>query len=330
MAYLLSSDEFQAAHRALESGDVTDELYAFIRRLVRAHVSNGLLPRALSPTGAWTDEATDELVQEWFADRLLAGSLRRAFDRSADAVGVGRYLDRSLRNWLIDRARARAEPRLLIRARRILEADDGYIVVFASTHWQDVWWGRAEWSDAEPYIGTDAALVAASYGAGDLTYVRTGADAADPVLSTVDLTQLLAALFGRARALLTLRHIDRVLRTRFAIAFVEEAAVEEDLGDRGEEDVALRALDHDASARAIAARLSGRQLALLQSRFRDGHGLVELAHEHGCAHGTVANELRRAAVMIRELIADDDDYEPVLEMLLELSVLGEEGYDAAP
>jgi DNA-directed RNA polymerase specialized sigma24 family protein len=121
-----------------------------------------------------------------------------------------------------------------------------------------------------------------------------------------------------------------VLRTRFAIAFVEEAAVEEDLGDRGEEDVALRALDHDASARAIAARLSGRQLALLQSRFRDGHGLVELAHEHGCAHGTVANELRRAAVMIRELIADDDDYEPVLEMLLELSVLGEEGYDAAP
>ncbi len=328
MAYLLSSDEFQTARRAFDAGHVTDELYAFIRRLVRVHVSNGLLPRALSPTGAWTDEAADELVQEWFADRLLAGSLRRAFDRSADAAGLGRYLERSLRNWLIDRARARAEPRLLIRARRILESDDAYIVVLQSAHWQDVWWGRTEWSDAEPYIGSDAELVAASYGAGDLSYVRTGTDAADPVLSTVDLTRLLAALFVRARALLTLRHIDRVLRTRFAIAFI--VAADEDLGDRGEEDVALRALEHDATARAIAARLSGRQLALLQSRYRDGRGLVELAREYGCAHGTVANELKRAAAMTRELIADDDDYEPVLERLLELSVLGEEGYDAAP
>jgi hypothetical protein len=320
MAYLLSSDDFLAARLAFDSGEVTSELYTFVRRLVRVHISNGLLPGALSPTGAWTDEAADELEQQWFADRLLVGSLRRAFDRSADAAGLARYLERALRNWLIDRARARAEPRLLIRARKILQSDDTYRVVRDSTRWQDVWWGRAEWPDAEPYAGRDVELVAASYAAGELTYVRTGTDAADPVLSTADLTRLLDVLFARAQALLTLRHVDRVLRTRFAIAFVEEAG-DEDLDDRGQEDVALRALEHDASARAIAARLSGRQLALLQARHRDGRGLVELAREHGCAHGTVANELNRAAAMIRELIADDEDYEPVLEKLLELSVL---------
>lgn len=324
MAYMLSSQQFDAARQGFDAGEVTDDLYAFVRRLVGVHISNRLLPPALSPTGAWTTEAADELVQQWFADQLLVGSLHRAFDRSADAAGLARYLERSLRNWLVDRARARAEPRLLIRARKILTTDEAYRAVIESVRWQDVWWGRNEWTDVGPYAGRDVELVAASYAAGELSYVRTGTDTSDPVLSAADLRRLLEALFARAQALLTLRHVDRVLRTRFAIAYVEEAA-DEDLDEIAEADVAMRTLEHEASARAIAARLSGRQLALLQSRYRDGRGLVDLAREHGCAHGTVDNELKRSAAIIRELIADDEDYEAVLERLLELSVLVEEG-----
>jgi RNA polymerase sigma factor (sigma-70 family) len=318
MAYLLSPDEFAAARKAVDAGDVTPELFAFIHRLVGVHVASRLLPATLSPLGVWSAEAVDDLVQQWFADQLVPGALRRAFDRSDEAAGLARYLDRALRNWLIDRARARAEPRLLMRARKILSEEDRFARFIDAAHWQDAWWGLREWSDPSPYQGSDADLVAVSFRAGDLTYVRVGGAGADPVLSRADLRTLLATLFLETTALLTLRHVDRVLRTRFSTAYVQVTA---GLVDEVREDADLGRLEIDVVVRSITSQLNGRQLALLGRRYREQRTFAELAREFGCAHGTVENELKRAFAIIHEEIADDEHYQAVLEKLLDVSVL---------
>jgi len=122
-----------------------------------------------------------------------------------------------------------------------------------------------------------------------------------------------------------LKHVDEVFRRRFAAFFVSVAPLEgaqelEEVDERTTEDERLRRLEVDDQVRAILARLSGRQLALLVGRYRDDKTLDQLARQYGCARGTVDNELKRATRQLREQLAGDEDYEAVLEKVLSASV----------
>jgi hypothetical protein len=88
------------------------------------------------------------------AEKLLPGALLRAFDRTSTPQALSRYLERSLRNWLRDKARTRSWPRLLLRSRQILEHGTGQFAGFDDeTNWIERHWGLAGWLKPQPAQG---------------------------------------------------------------------------------------------------------------------------------------------------------------------------------
>ncbi len=323
MSWLLTDEEFAEALTALEAGDVTSMLYGFLTRLVRAVARAGLAP-ALSPTGKWDDDAIEEVLQAWLGESLLEGGLARSFEVCRSPKLLSRYLERALRNWLISKSRERGRPRLLARARAILEESPSYRKDRKANSPLDQWWGLAEWRDAAPYQGPEAELVKAAFSVSDLEPLRysAGSSIADPVISNSDLERLMLGLFDSTRALLTLRHFDTALRGRFAYAFEEGTRPLELRDDSIQEPVPLETLEIDEVVGEILIELSGRQAAILRDRMEEELTLEQLAERYSVSRGTANNELKRAGAVIRRHLLDDSHAERVLERLLEVAFIG--------
>jgi hypothetical protein len=319
MAWLLTDSEFDQAHDAVRRGDITEPLYGFLWRLVAATARSRLLASALSPTGRWDDDAAAEVLQGWLEGSLLRGGLLRAYDRSATSQQLSRYLDAALHNWLRSAARAKHRPRLLQRARQILRDEPAFRDFEPSTRWLDTLWGMADWADPPVFQGTDEPLIAAAYALPvELVRFSAKSDRADPVISNDDLLRLLKQLFATARSLVSLRQIDRVIRVRFAHAYVTEVDPDLVAEPAAPEPAVLDDMVAADTAREILERLTRRQLEMLRGRAQ-GATLEQLAESADCSRGTADNELRRAAAIIREAVADDADIDTVLEKLLEMT-----------
>lgn len=319
MSWLLTETEFAEAASAVKAGEVTPALYAFIGRLVSAHLRSGVVSPTLSGSGSWSDEAVADATHDWLSEKLLTGALLLAFDRTATPQALARYLERALRNWLRDKARTRSWPRILLRSRQILEQEKGRFTPFDDeSNWMERRWGLAGWTD--PYRSEDEqAVIRAVYGGPDLEIIRESGERAAAILSTPDLERLLERVLETVGGTITLAQLDRAFRHRFAWAF-EAAAVELDEAAEAEtppEGVASEALAREA-ALAILADLNERQLEMLRER-AEGATLEQLAEIHGCSRGTADNELKRAAGTIRRYLANDEIQERALEILLTLS-----------
>lgn len=327
MTWLLTDQEFGQASDAMRRGDVTPALYAFLRRLVAALARGGALAPALSPTGRWDAEAIDEVLQGWLADKLLRGALARAFHVSASAAGLSRYLERALRNWLVSQNRAQGRPRLLARARRLLEDGTNYKRFVDSSSPLERWWGLAAWENPTPYQGADAHIVKAAFSLGEFAPLRytAGSSLADPVISSGDLDRFLTGVLEALDALLTLRHFDVGLRGRFAYAYDRAEEPLEAVDEPADEVTPLDALEAAVTAREILIELSGRQVAILRDRVEGGLTLDELAARHSISRGTADNELRRAGAIIRAHLLDDSQADRVLETLFEIAFEGNGG-----
>jgi hypothetical protein len=321
MTWLLTDDEFALALEAMRRGDVTPALYTFLRRVVAALARSGALAPPLSPTGRWDEDAIDEVLHGWLTERLLPGGLARAFQVSASPRVLSRYLEAALRNWLVSKSRARGRPRLLARARRILEERPEYKRFVEARSVLDQWWGLARWESPTPYQGPESDLVRAAFSVGEFVPLRytAGSRLADPVISNADLDRFLRGVLEAAGGLLTLRHFDVALRGRFAYAYHEEVAPIELRDDQAEQLTPLEEIEARATAREILSELTGRQVAILRERVERRLTLEELASLHSVSRGTVDNELRRASAVIRSHLLDDSQAEAVLEALFEIA-----------
>lgn len=319
MAWLLTDSEFDQARDAVRRGDITEPLYAFLWRLVAATGRSRALAPALSPTGRWDDDAAAEVLQGWLEGSLLRGGLLRAYDRCATSQQLSRYLEAALHNWLRSAARAKHRPRLLQRARQILRDDPAFHDFEPSTRWLDTLWGMADWDDPPPFLAPDQPLIAAAYALPvELLRFSAKSDRADPVISNDDLWRLLEHLFATANSLVSLRQIDRVIRARFAHAYITEVDPDLAAEPAAPEAAVLDDMVAAETAREILERLSRRQLEMLRGRAH-GATLEQLAESGECSRGTADNELRRAAAIIRGAVADDADIDTVLEKLLEMT-----------
>jgi RNA polymerase sigma factor (sigma-70 family) len=322
MSFLLTDEEFSEAAERIVDGAVTAPLYTFLRRLTWAVALSGTAAPALAESGHWDGDAADNLLQDWLADRLLGGGLLRAFDNAATPQALSRYLERALRNYLIDKGRRRAAPRLLPRAHAILSASEHYRCHVESSSWLDRAWGLADWTDTAPFQGSEMDLVQAAYGLGDFELVRfaPSAERAEPVISNPDLDRFLAGLFVELQLTLTLRDIEQALRARFGFAF-DEAAVELDaVGEVSDNQrPALDQLQINEAATQVLAEISDRQLAILRDRAHEDLNLDQLAARHGVSRSTADNELKRVGDIIKRYLPPDLGEELVLDKLLELA-----------
>jgi hypothetical protein len=323
MSFLLSDAEFDAARSAIARGAITADLYAFLHRLVASHARQRLLARALTPRGRIDEEAVQELVHDWLSERLLSGGLRSAFDVVASPKALSRYLEESLRNYLASKARARGGPRLLIRARQLLENTPTQYVPFRTgSSWRETWWGLTQWpEETEPFQGSDDELARAAYALGDFAIVRYSAcsEREDPVLSTSDVDRFLTGLLRRVAKLLTLGHVDLALKRRFSFAYhpavdLEEAAEPASTELQPGEELLVR-----ETAREILSEMTERQLAILRDKLREGLTLDALAERHGVSRGTADNELRRVDAVARTHTLDDNRFDEILEAVVDLA-----------
>lgn len=321
MSLLLSTSEFERARREFGNGEVTPELYGWLGRLVAvAQATRALAPSAI-PGGRWDDpDAVAETVQAWLEESLLRGGLRRAFDSCESPRALARYLERSLRNWLVARSRRVTGPRLLERAIELLsDPGQGFALVSDAAASRDRWWGLAAWTP-EPglYAGEDGPLVAAAWALGDFALFRyPSSERSDPVLSSPDLQRFLRGLLDRTGAALSGRHFDAALRERFFYAYAQPGV---DL-DQAPELEGGESPDHTfevaEAARLALVALSGRQLKVLIDRPQTT--LEELAARLGVSRGTVDNEYRRALLKVREATISDQHFDQVLETVLEMA-----------
>jgi hypothetical protein len=322
VSWLLTDAEFREAAQALRQGDVTRPLYAFVAGLVRVVAATRSLPPSLSTTGAWDAEGVEETIAGWWAERLLSGTLQHAFDRSANPRVLSRFLETSLRNWLIDRTRRSQQPRLLARAGELLTREDETFQTFgAGVSPLDAQWGLVGWQEPLPFTGSADDLLGHVFALGDFALLRFSdqAEKAEPVISNPDVRRLVHGLLERTGQLLTLRQFDDVLRARFPGAFAESEPVA-DLPELASGDAPV--LDQVAAleiARQLLARLSRQQVSMLVGRYRRSRTFEELAAEHGCSRGTADNELRRAHTILREGLSSNDDQPLVLKTLLDLA-----------
>lgn len=323
MSLLLSNAEFTAATEALDRGAVTPRLVAFVGALVAVRARSGTLPAGLSPTGRWDPASIEDVTQSWWAEKLLAGGLRQAFDETRTPRALSSYLDRSLRNWLIDKLRQRGVPRLRERAAQILRDDERFALFGASggspAHER---WGLSDWQEPVPYSGDQRTLLGHAYAVGELAAVipSGGADRAEIVIRNDQLGRLLEGLFSRINAVLSLAEIDELLRARFVEAFppievpdTEAPAVVDGTADPQDEIAA------EVSARQALAALSKRQATVLVLRFKEELTLEEVGQRVGCSRGTADNEIRRALVILAEQLERSDNDRLALEKLLDLA-----------
>lgn len=321
MSWLLTDEEFARAATAVRAGEVTPSLYGFISRLVAAQLRSGFVAPTLSRSGAWSDEEIADATHDWLADKLVPGALLLAFDRTSTPQTLARYLERALRNWLRDKGRSRAWPRILLRARQILEQEHERFAPFdEQASWMERRWGLAGW--AEPAtVDDEKQVIRAVSSAPRVEIVRESGKSgrAAAILSTPDLERLLEHVLEAVGGTITLAQLDRAFRHRFAWAFeapaleLDEAAEEE----TPSEEIVVEALARE-TAIAILADLTERQLEMLRER-AEGATLEQLAELHGCSRGTADNELKRGSATIRRYLADDDLQERTLEILLTLS-----------
>lgn len=324
MTWLLSDSEFDKAREALDRGEITRALYAFVARLVHVVAATRTLPPSLSTTGRWDAEGVEETVAGWWEERLLTGTLRSAFDRCASPRILSRFLETSLRNWLIDRMRRSREPRLLARTGALLAGDPETFKSFSSGSGLDVQWGLAAWDAPTPFLGSVDELLRHVYALGDFELLRVSdqSERAEPVISNQDLHRLIQGLLRATGKLLNLRQFDAVLRGRFPEAFAGSQPVAELPEAVSGEPAPLDEVASLPVARQLLARLSRRQVSMLVGRYLRSATLEQLAEEHECSRGTADNELRRAHAIIRQGLSSDDDRSHVLKKLLELASTG--------
>ena len=317
MSWLLTDEEYGQARDAFAGGEVTEPLYLFVGRLVSGNVRSGTVSPTLAEGGVWSEDAVAEATHAWLEERLLRGGLQRAFDLTVTPQTFSRYLEQSFRNWLRDRSRSRGWPRLLLRARELLDGTpDRYSTSDVGGGWLDRRYTLA--AHGEVGTATNGEVVKAVYVLPQLELLRHGpqSDRATPILSTKDLGSLLEAMLTELGKSFSLRQLDTAFRHRFAWAY-EAAPVE--LDDSAGEQAGFEEVGEDMiaeeQARLILAELSERQLLILRGKAR-GATLDDLAREHRCARGTVDNELKRAGAVIRDTLSDDENYERALEFLL--------------
>jgi hypothetical protein len=320
VSWILTGDDYAKGRAAFAEGELIEPLYSFIGRLVSGNVRSGVVSPTLAEDGVWNVDSISEATHAWLEERLLRGGLQRAFDVTSRPQTFARYLEQSFRNWLRDRSRSRGWPRLLLRARELLDGSpERFTVADDSGTWLDRRYALTEQEDVP--AASDDEVVRAIYVLPQLELLRHNAqsDRAAPVLSTPDLEALVEATLCRLGKSISLRQLDRAFRHRFAWAY-EAAPVE--LDDTASKQVGFEQIGGELiaeeQARTILAGLSERQLLILRDR-AGGATFDQLARQHDCSRGTVENELKRAASVIREALVDDENYERALEFLLALA-----------
>jgi hypothetical protein len=311
----MNDDQLREADaRFRHQGELSSPLLAEFESTVAALVRYGRLPASLSPYGAWNDEAAKEVLQGWLEGKLLRGDLLALLDRAGTAGAFRRMAERSLRHWLLNQRERSQARNLYARAVELLRDGDEFVIREDAARPQDVWWTLRDRPDASPHPGDERSLAAAAWSLGDFALVRYSSEQSktSPLLSTTDLKRFIRGMMEATQSALTPALLMRALAARFNLGAVQLAEPEAAVSIASDEGVAEEAVLRDA-ARTVIAELTLRQLDVLLGT-RAGETLEAMAERNRCSVGTIHNEQRRIADVVRRYGENSAEEEQLLKM----------------
>lgn len=315
--------EFARAKEAFE-GDrqVTRPLLDELAKVARFLIRNGHLPPSYAPYGQWDQEAAEELLGEWVSEKLLGkegGALAALFDSARTAKSFRVLAERSLRQFVLNRRERSQSQNLYDRARSLLGSEERFVVIRDAARAQDVVWGLAADPPRAAFSGGERELGGLAYSLGDFELIRYKDTAAKlaPLLSSEELIRFTQGMIVAAGPL-TLSALMDALELRFDLAPVTFESLQaekppEPVRDLTvEEEVVLR-----ETALVSIAELTGRQSRVLLAR-RAEVTVEALAKELGCSVGTVANEEKAIARILRPHCEDSEEEAQLLKIVGDL------------
>jgi DNA-binding CsgD family transcriptional regulator len=310
--------------REVRGGELPEDLLEELRGIVQRLVGLRLLPPSFAPYGRWDDEATSEIFNGWYTERLLGrGHLLALLDQAASVGGFRRLCERSLRQHLINAQDRSQSHNLYRRLRAMLESDDSFVMTRDAARPQDRWYFLAG-GDGPPreFSGDEGALLAHGWAVGDLAIIRyaAGARKLSPVLDGGELKRFVRGLLAGAGCALSPALIMRVLSTRLDLEPVRVEQLEDD--QSGQAPAAATHGPHEQlslreTALVLLSELSPRQAEVLKLT-ADGYTVAQVAESSGCSTGTVVNEQRRVGALISRLSENDRERDELLNVLADL------------
>jgi DNA-directed RNA polymerase specialized sigma24 family protein len=319
--------EFRRARIAfLQQGEISQELVALLRRVVRRLVLFGGLPPMYSPTGRWDSDSEDDTFGDWVAVRLLGtGQLAALLHRCSTPASFSRLAETYLRRHLINGLMRSYATNLYGRVRELLREDPAFVVLVESEREQDVVWRLDEGDRVVPWQGDENHLIALAWGMGEFETIRYRENARklSPVLERDELLRFVAGLMAAANHGLTLSQIVRVLVRRFDLEpIIEESADEAALEHPSSQDV-VEDVHAAQLARAALAELTQRQTAVLREWLRN-LSVRDIAVSLHLSVGTVSSEQAAISVVLSRLSdPDGESRASLLNALRDLLFIGD-------
>jgi hypothetical protein len=218
----------------------------------------------LRPPGGWNRDAVEDLASEFFVEKV------QKLTAELVAVGVtpdviGKLMRRSVRNFLIDRARATPLGRIRRKVQEDMLGDcPEFLQVPDGEEGAGRWYlaGRS----SLPYGGDFAPLISAAYAVPGVKAVRWSGPRRPPLTSDSSLRAIVAAVLTAADGSLEVAQLVHVLAQRFpAAAEPEDSTMDDARFERmtmeAKDDPGL-ALEIAESATAVYDQLSPSQRAI--------------------------------------------------------------------
>jgi len=304
-----------SAYDEVQAGKAGEEFFQLLARTVYAVATSRNFPPP--DGGAWSRETAADVATSFLAD----GRIQRRLDWLALRCGNEQELARSLqgvvRNYLRDRGRATELGRLVVRIKRVLKECDDFVKVECG-HWT-LRGGPAEASG----VGPDSLVAAAA--AIPVAFESYGATAKrrEPFADKASLEALVTAVLGAARGSVPANEIARAIAPALQVV-TGNALVELDVGDHPDDadDVVSGDIGASVAVRARAVEV----LELLSDRERIALARLEvntrdLGRMLGLGHSQAAVVRTRATEVLKGELADDEDGQEIVEVILELARL---------
>jgi hypothetical protein len=218
----------------------------------------------LKPGAGWIEDSVWDCTQSFFAEKgpaVTAGVLAQ----TSDIASMGRYLRRSVRNFLIGKARETPIGAVRRKIEELLASTADFVQLPPGIPGAGRW--QLDIEPQQPYSGELQPLVTAAYGVPGVGAVRWSGERRAPLASDESLVAIIRAVLTAAAGPLEVAQLTAVFLARFRVAVehadatLDERAFEQAIAPA--EDRPDVVIDVSDRARDVYEQLSPSQRALL-------------------------------------------------------------------
>ena len=296
-----------------DGGCLGRQCLTLIDKLIREEVRR--FP-ALTPVGGWKPVDREDMLGKFLGDRLEKVTAK-LLALATDDASVGRLLRKSIRNWLVDKARETD----LGALRRVLETalsvDEAFERVPDGTVGAGRW--RLVGNSGQPWAGRTEDLVGAARAVPNVRIPKwSSSTRRRPIASRASIVAVARAVLAAAEGSLEIGQLVHVFVTRFPVVLdpavvplsdLPEIVIGRENGQTPEEDViaAEDELDAVVTAKEVVGMLSPEERGLVPHL--DNPQAVQA--ELGCARSQAYHRAARLKEKLRQLVGDTEDVRAV-------------------